>query len=72
MTVENLVAENTGDDSVALFNVASGGLIRNCRIKDSFARGIFLYNSRHTSLVNNTVERCPVLYVDIEESQTRP
>ena len=62
VTVENLVAENTGDDSIALFNVASGGIIKNCDIRDSFARGIFLYNSRNTSLVNNTVVRCPVLY----------
>ena len=62
MTVDNLIAENTGDDSIALFNVASGGVIRNCRIKDSFARGILLHNSGDTILVNNTVVRCPVLY----------
>ena len=67
VTVENLIAENTGDDSIALFNVASGGVIRNCQIKDSFARGILLYNSRNTKLINNTVIRCPVTYVDTNE-----
>ena len=72
MTVDNLVAENTGDDSIALFNVASGGLNKDCKIKDSFARGILLHNSRTTSLVNNNVIRCPVLYVDSDHHDIRP
>jgi len=50
VTVENLRAENTGDDSIAFFNVASGGVVRNCKISDSFARGILLYNSPTTAL----------------------
>jgi len=61
VTVENLRAENTGDDSIAFFNVASGGVVRNCKISDSFARGILLYNSSTTLLEGNEVERCPVL-----------
>ena len=57
-------AENTGDDSIALFNVVSGGIVRGCNIRwqishifttivthsDSFARGILLYNSPTTLL----------------------
>ena len=62
VTVENLTAENTGDDSIAFFNVAGGGVINNCTIKDSFARGILLRNSQMTSLINNTLVRCHVLY----------
>ena len=72
VTVDNIVAENTGDDSIALFNVASGGLIKDCKIKDSFARGILLHNSRDTSLVNNNVVRCPVLYIDTDHNNIRP
>ena len=72
MTVDNIVAENTGDDSIALFNVVSGGLIKDCKIKDSFARGILLHNSRDTSLVNNNVVRCPVLYIDTDHNNIRP
>ena len=62
VTVENLTAENTGDDSVAFFNVVGGGVIKNCMIKDSFARGILLRNSPSTRLINNTLVRCHVLY----------
>merc|ERR1711962_193379 len=64
VTVENLRAENTGDDSIAFFNVASGGVVRNSNISDSFARGILLYNSPTTVLEGNEVERCPVLFME--------
>ena len=33
VSVENLSATNTGDDSVAFFNVRSGGSISNCTIR---------------------------------------
>jgi parallel beta-helix repeat protein len=62
VTVENLTAENTGYDSIALFNVADGGSIQNCTVKDSFARGILLRNSPKTTLTDNTLVRCQVLY----------
>ena len=77
VTVENLAAENTGDDSLALFNVVADAKISNCYIRyrgvqiksvvithcrDSFARGILLYNSTSTELIENTLVRCHVLY----------
>ena len=62
-------AENTGDDSVAFFNVASGGVVRDSNIRfssckrsifssfsDSFARGIFLFNSPTTLLEVNFID----------------
>ena len=33
VTVEGVTAVNTGDDSVALFNVKSGAVVRNCYIR---------------------------------------
>ena len=33
VTVENLAAENTGDDSLALFNVVADAKISNCYIR---------------------------------------
>ena len=62
VTIENLTAENTGDDSIALFNVADGGLIQNCTVEDSFARGILLRSSPKTILLGNILVRCHVLY----------
>jgi parallel beta-helix repeat protein len=62
VTIENLTAENTGDDSIALFNVADGGLIQKCTVKDSYARGILLRSSPNTTLTENTLVRCHVLY----------
>jgi len=62
VTVENLRAHNTGDDSVAFFNVASGGVIRDCNLRDSFARGILLNNSPTTLLKDNRLVRCPIVY----------
>lgn len=59
--IENCVFIASGDDNVAFFNV-NGGIIKNCRITDSFARGIFLYHCQNICLKNNTVERCPVLW----------
>ena len=64
VTVENVKAENTGDDSIALFNVVKGGVVRNCRIKDSFARGILLNKSPTTKIENNTLERSIVKYIE--------
>ena len=64
VTVENVKAENTGDDSIALFNVVKGGVVRNSRIKDSFARGILLNKSPLTKIENNTLERSIVKYVE--------
>ena len=64
VTVENVKAENTGDDSIALFNVVKGGVVRNCRIKDSFARGILLNKSPTTKIENNTLERSVVKYIE--------
>jgi parallel beta-helix repeat protein len=49
----------TGDDSVAFFNAS--GTIRNCRITDSFGRGILLYKSPSAKLDNNILTRCVVL-----------
>ena len=43
--VENLVAENTGDDSVAFFNV-NWGIVRNCHI-----RGFLLIRSLATVII---------------------
>lgn len=42
--VENFVAEGTGDDGIALFDVggATRALIENVRIADSFGRGIYV------------------------------
>ena len=59
--IEDYYAENTGDDSIGFFNV-HGATIRNAMIKDSFARGIYLYNSTDIALENNTLERCQVLH----------
>ena len=64
VVVSNVRAENTGDDSVALFNVVRGAVIENCFISDSFARGILLRNSVETVLVNNSLERSHIEYRD--------
>ena len=36
VTVDNLTAENTGDDSLALFNVVKNARISDCNIKYRF------------------------------------
>jgi len=41
MVVENCFFEGTGDDPVAFFHV-DGGVVRDCIIRDSFARGILM------------------------------
>lgn len=66
--INNVLIENcdffaSGDDNVAFFNV-NGGVIRNCHITDSFARGILLYQCENICLENNIVERCPILWVE--------
>lgn len=66
--INNVLIENcdffaSGDDNVAFFNV-NGGVIRNCNITDSFARGILLYQCENICLENNIVERCPILWVE--------
>ncbi len=57
--VENCVFVATGDDSVAFFKAS--GSVSNCRILDSFARGILLYQSPNVRLTDNEVVRCPIL-----------
>ncbi len=57
--VENCVFVATGDDSVAFFKAS--GSITNTRIRDSFGRGIVLYQSPNVTLTNNEVVRCPIL-----------
>lgn len=59
--VEDCQFTATGDDAIAFFHAS--GTIRNCRISDSFARGILLDNSPSVKLDNNTLTRCPVLKV---------
>jgi len=41
LTVFNHSAAGTGDDALALFDVAAG-TVRGCNIRDSFARGILM------------------------------
>lgn len=48
----------SGDDAVAFFN--AGGVIRDCYIRDAFARGILAVNSPKAELSANTVVRCPI------------
>lgn len=57
--VENCDFEASGDDSIAFFN--SSGTIRNNRVRDSFGRGILLFQSPGANLENNTVIRCPIM-----------
>lgn len=57
--VENCVFVATGDDSVAFFKAS--GSVSNCRIRDSFARAILLYQSPNVRLTDNVVVRCPIL-----------
>ena len=59
--VEDCQMTATGDDAIAFFNAS--GTIRNCRITDSFARGILLDKSPSVKLDNNTMTRCAVLKV---------
>lgn len=60
VTVVNHTSVGTGDDSVALFNVASG-LVSDCHIADSFARGILLCAVGPAVVVqNNSMTRCPI------------
>ena len=66
--IDNLVVQSTGDDSLAFFNV-DNGIIKNCRISDSFSRGILLYNSPQTILENNTIIRCPIAHCTYSGSQ---
>ena len=37
VSVTHVTASNTGDDSVALFNVESGGSVTNCQIRCCFS-----------------------------------
>ena len=37
VSVSHVTASNTGDDSVALFNVESGGSVANCQIRCCFS-----------------------------------
>jgi hypothetical protein len=60
--VENNVFVATGDDSIGIFNNDRTTVIRNNRIYDSFARGIFLYQSPQVQLGGNMLVRSPLLY----------
>jgi len=57
--VENNTFVATGDDSVAYFYAS--GTIRNNRISDSFARCVLLVQSPGVQLLDNQLNRCPVL-----------
>ena len=57
--VEDCRMTGTGDDAVAFHHAT--GVVRNCTIADSFARGILLNNSPTVALENNTLVRCPVV-----------
>jgi parallel beta-helix repeat protein len=59
--VEDCSMTATGDDSIAFYRTT--GTIRNCRISDSFARGILLCDSASTKLENNTLIRSVILKV---------
>jgi hypothetical protein len=59
--VENCTIMSTGDDNVAFFNV-DGGIVRNCCLKDGFARGILLYQVSNICLEDNTYIRCEPLW----------
>jgi len=59
--VEDCQFTATGDDAIAFYHAS--GTVRNCRISDSFARGILLDNSPSAKLDNNTLTRCAVLKV---------
>jgi parallel beta-helix repeat protein len=60
--VENNVFVATGDDSIGIFSSDGTTIVRNNRIFDSFARGIFLYESRQVQLSGNTLVRNPLVY----------
>jgi len=60
----------TGDDSIAFFNAS--GMIRNCRIADSFARGILFYKSPWAKLDNNTLTRSVILKNDETDVHIEP
>lgn len=62
--VENFYAENTGDDSLAFFNVRSQASVTNVTIKDAFARSVLLHKSPKIGFVNVHVERSPVCIND--------
>lgn len=57
ITIRNFVAYNTGDDSVALFNV-NGGVLDNVTIYSSFARGINLNNVNDVTVMNSQTNAC--------------
>ena len=61
LTILNHSSVGTGDDSLGLFNIASGS-VRGCHIRDSFARGILLNNVSKAFVVgeDNDVLRCPI------------
>ena len=58
--VQNCRFVAPGDDAVAFFNAT--GTIRDCLIRDAFARGILVANAPKTSLINNTIIRCPTQF----------
>jgi len=62
--VENFYSENTGDDSLAFFNVLSQAYLTNVTISDAFSRSIFLHKSPPVKFVNVVVKRNPVCIND--------
>jgi len=60
LTIFNHTAVGTGDDSLGLFNIRSGS-VTGCHIRDSFARGILLYQvADDVQVKGNDAVRCPV------------
>ena len=59
--VEDCNFTATGDDSIAFYHTT--GTIRNCRVSDSFARGILVCDSASTQLENNTLIRSVLLKI---------
>jgi len=65
--VENFYAENTGDDSLAFFNVQSFVALKNITIRDSFSRSLLFYRSAEPDLQEVNVIRSPICYNNNEE-----
>jgi len=58
--VENFYAENTGDDSLAFFNVVSQASVTNVTIVDAFSRSVLLHKSPNIEFNEVKVSRSPI------------
>lgn len=69
--VENFRAEGTGDDGIALFDVAGGSaVVQNAEIADSFGRGIYIDRTTTNICIRATqLDRNPL---QIDNPQFRP